>query len=61
MIRLEIAAQTAKQLENEFQVLRNTANALALPWPSSLESLLAHMSIDLSYLQAELRSMGVNG
>lgn len=55
--RLEGAHMMATALAEEFTIIRNTANALGIPWSRSLESMIAHLSIDLNYLRAEIEDM----
>jgi hypothetical protein len=55
--RLTRAVALSATLQAEFQTLRNISLSLGISWGGPLESLLAHMEIDLKYLGAEIKEM----
>lgn len=52
--RMQDSIMLLESMENDVMTINNDANALGIPWSPNVESLLAHLSIDLRYLRAEL-------
>lgn len=57
LLRLEVAAAMAGKVGEEVRVIINTANGLGIEWHSALESLTHHLSLDLSYIRAEIKKL----
>lgn len=55
--RLNRAVALSEVLEKEFGTIRSISLSLGISWGAPLESLLAHLAIDLRYLGAEIKEM----
>jgi hypothetical protein len=55
LIRLEKALILSGLLADEIRFLNNVSRKYYSSWGTDLESLLAHLSIDLSYIKAALK------
>lgn len=53
--RLDKAGVMLEMLESELMTINETAMSLAIPWHTNLELMLAHTSVDLRYLRAEIK------
>lgn len=57
VMRLKRSVHVAGALSRELKEIRNQSLMLGVEWSSSLESLLAHMEIDLDWLGAEVKKL----
>lgn len=57
LIRLEKALLLSGLLSDEIRFLNNLATSFSFSWGHEIESLLAHLSIDLSYIKAALKRL----
>lgn len=55
--RLAKALVLTELLTKEYQEIRNKSLMLGADWSSTLESLLAHMEIDLDWLRRETKKL----
>ena len=55
LLHLEMNIDYLKGIRDNINEIRNNACSLGMPWHSRMESDLAHLELDISYLSAEIK------
>lgn len=57
LLKFQQTLALTKVVKNSFQEIRRESLALGVEWSSNVESLLAHLEIDLDWLQKEFKQI----